>query len=422
MDNTNAGFGTALLFWYPRKATVPAPERRNQIMGKNRKTFRHLSFNARDTIQNGLSSGLSIREIAKHLGVSPSTVSREIRRNGIRKEARGYPADCPLAKRKPCCNMCVRRCSCDSEKHYYDCKAAKEKSDETKRLKRQGPDIPFARFARINEIVRAGVEKGQSIEFICTANPELAGMSAHRIRRWINRDLMEVKPAYLRRVRRMYSKKKDYKHKKGGYRAGNAIRYGRTMDDYGKYMESLDGGGAVVVQTDSVVGRKSDGRRLLTIMIPECSFQIGRLYETASAAESVLRETEAFVRELMKHTDREIAIVTDNGTEFASYDLLEAVSGRVHVFFADPYRSSDKAQCERNHELFRYVYPKGCSLDGLTKEDVDEVFSNINSYGRKRLNRKSPYDVAAETFGKGFLDALGMRRVEPKEVNLRAKK
>ena len=44
---------------------------------------RHLTLVQRCKIEAYLSSGRSQRDIAQRLGVSPSTVSREIRRNGI---------------------------------------------------------------------------------------------------------------------------------------------------------------------------------------------------------------------------------------------------------------------------------------------------------------------------------------------------
>ena len=62
----------------------------------------------------------------------------------------------------------------------------------------------------------------------------------------------------------------------------------------------------------------------------------------------------------------------------------------VKTFYARPMRSDDKAEAERNHELVRYVFPKGKSLDGLTQADLDSAFSNINSYVRRSKGDKTP--------------------------------
>ena len=81
--------------------------------------------------------------------------------------------------------------------------------------------------------------------------------------------------------------------------------------------------------------------------------------------------------------------------------------------------STDKASCERNHEFIRYVIPKGRSLDGLTQEKVGLLFSHINSYVRGSNENRTPYDLLAARFGEGFMEAIGIRRIPPKEVHLK---
>jgi len=110
------------------------------------------------------------------------------------------------------------------------------------------------------------------------------------------------------------------------------------------------------------------------------------------------------------------ANLCDNGIEFAQFYEIERYVGRS--FYATPYRSSDKPHCERAHELVRYVFPKGKSLNQITQEMLDEVFSNINSYIRKSKGDKTPYDLARARFGKAFLDAINIRRIDNKKVKL----
>lgn len=54
----------------------PAPQRRSR---------RALSLAEREEVSRGLAAGRSLRAIAAQLGRAPSTVSREIRRNGGRR-------------------------------------------------------------------------------------------------------------------------------------------------------------------------------------------------------------------------------------------------------------------------------------------------------------------------------------------------
>ena len=95
------------------------------------------------------------------------------------------------------------------------------------------------------------------------------------------------------------------------------------------------------------------------------------------------------------------------------------MSPRVKALFARPYCSTDKAGCERNHEFYRYVCPKGYSFDKFTQETVNGVFSNINSYIRESLKWKSPCQIVTETLGDAFLKGTGLTMISPKDVVLR---
>ena len=62
----------------------PAPRRRSRLA---------LSMAEREEISRGIVVGYSIRAIASQLGRAPSTVSREVRRNGGRQQYRANKAD-----------------------------------------------------------------------------------------------------------------------------------------------------------------------------------------------------------------------------------------------------------------------------------------------------------------------------------------
>ena len=112
----------------------------------------------------------------------------------------------------------------------------------------------------------------------------------------------------------------------------------------------------------------------------------------------------------------------DNGSEFATfYDIELNDDGKqiVKTFFTNPYRATDKSHCERNHEFIRYVIPKHTTLDRLTQHEVDELFSNINSYVRKALKNKTPYDLMVKKYGQKFVDDLNIIKIENKKVKLR---
>ena len=58
-----------------------------------RRSPRHMRADERETISRGIAAGMSLRAIAIVLGRAPSTVSREVRRNGGRASYRATSAE-----------------------------------------------------------------------------------------------------------------------------------------------------------------------------------------------------------------------------------------------------------------------------------------------------------------------------------------
>ena len=117
-------------------------------------------------------------------------------------------------------------------------------------------------------------------------------------------------------------------------------------------------------------------------------------------------------------------LLSDNGTEFDNLtDLEHDEDGEImcRVFYTRTYRSSDKAECERNHELFRYIRKKGKTLDTIDEEDIEIINSHINSYPRKSLDWKTPIEAMKEKFGNDIVKLLGIEEIKRKDVNLTAR-
>ncbi len=66
-----------------------------------RRSERHLSFDEREEISRGVAAGDSLRSIGVRLGRAPSTISRELARNGGRSRYRAHHAD-RAALRRAC--------------------------------------------------------------------------------------------------------------------------------------------------------------------------------------------------------------------------------------------------------------------------------------------------------------------------------
>jgi hypothetical protein len=62
--------------------------------------------------------------------------------------------------------------------------------------------------------------------------------------------------------------------------------------------------------------------------------------------------------------------------------------------------------------------PKGKSFDELTQEAINLMMDHINSYKRKKLNGKSPYESFCFYYGKDLADQLGCHEVATNSINL----
>ena len=77
-----------------------------------------------------------------------------------------------------------------------------------------------------------------------------------------------------------------------------------------------------------------------------------------------------------------------------------------------------KGGCEKNHELIRYVIRKGISLDPYSQSDINLMMNHINSYRRRELHGKSPYELASAMYLEEFISLLGLEEVAPNDIIL----
>ena len=115
-------------------------------------------------------------------------------------------------------------------------------------------------------------------------------------------------------------------------------------------------------------------------------------------------------------------LITDRGPEFEKHDLFEInyKTGeiRTDIFYCDPQMPSQKPHVENNHNYVRDIIPNGKSLKKLTQEDVDLMFSHINSTPRESLNDKTPYEVFSFFYGEDLLRKLNVTKIEKDAVTL----
>jgi IS30 family transposase len=86
------------------------------------------------------------------------------------------------------------------------------------------------------------------------------------------------------------------------------------------------------------------------------------------------------------------------------------------LFFCDPFRSSQKPYVEQNHSHFRDILPSGSSFDDLSQDDLNLIFSHINSGARPKFNGKTPFEMFTFTYAERLPPLLGIVKVQPESV------
>ena len=115
-------------------------------------------------------------------------------------------------------------------------------------------------------------------------------------------------------------------------------------------------------------------------------------------------------------------LLTDRGAEFEKYQLFEVNTKtgeiRTNIFYCDPQTPSQKPHVENNHNYVRDILPNGTSLKKLTQQDLDLMFSHINSAPRKPLNEKTPYEAFEFLYGNEILKKLNIQMIKKDMVTL----
>lgn len=120
-------------------------------------------------------------------------------------------------------------------------------------------------------------------------------------------------------------------------------------------------------------------------------------------------------------------ILTDNGSEFANYELIErSVFGSAphsRVYYCDVRQSQQKAGCERNHVELRKILPKGCGIrfDQLDCRDMAVLMSHLNSEPRASLLGATSLSLLKATLKEDagtLMDALGIEEISYKQLDM----
>ncbi|MCT0230222.1 IS30 family transposase [Synechococcus sp. CS-1324] len=137
-----------------------------------------------------------------------------------------------------------------------------------------------------------------------------------------------------------------------------------------------------------------------TVMGVDKRFSILTLVERRSGfaiikklkARTTLEVNAAAINAIAEHRRMFNTITFDNGTEFHDYKQLESRFS-VNCYFATPYHSWEQGSNESLNGLIRQYVPKGACMKLLTQERCDEIAEDLNTRPRKRHGFKTPSEL-----------------------------
>ena len=398
------------------------------------KAHKKLTLNDRVFIQTSIESNTSLTSIAKQLGVSTSTISREIKNHIVIKDTHGYGGNknrclnrltcdkkslcrgckvscakkmCRLCRKVPCntvckdyvedtckllskppyvCNSCNVRQRCPLKKKYYYALEANNKANKLRKESRSGFNLTEEELKEIDGLLSDRIKLGQSIHHIFTTSRDEMPICERQAYTLINQGMLSAIPLDMPRSVRMRPRKKKSRELK----VDKKCRVNRTYENYLKYMEEHSD--ETILEGDTVEGIKG-GKCILTLSWPSWSFQIGILrdHNNSSSVTKIVDDFYSSLGDELFHKIFPSVWLLDNGSEFSNPEAIEKYG--IKVFYCNPSSPYQKGFCENNHEHIRRVCPKGTSFDELDQDFFDLLFSHINSLVRKKLNDQTPFEL-----------------------------
>ena len=432
---------------------------------------KHMSKENREVIESGVRAGDAARAIAKRIGVSPSTVTREVKANRTVKERKlsakensslrcakrdscqasggacpkcstaltsckdcktrrciltcpDYePRMCPVTESWPyvCPEGCPKRGWCGLPKCSYDAGGADASYRETLSSSRSGICVTQEELDRMNGIVVPLSKQGQSFEAIWATHGEELPVCVRTAYKYQEAGAMGLTSLDMPLKARLLPRSRPAK---GGSGRARVDRAGRTYDDFKELPleEQLR-----AVQGDSVEGFSWNATDILSLHVVAREFQFYLKKKHADPA-AVVTWLDVIERALGSPEAFEAIfgiLLLDRGVEFDDWAGMERsclVEGarRCRVFYCDAQNSNQKSPAERNHQQLRRILPKRRSdFDKLSVWDVAVCCSHVNSYPLARWSGRCPLEVAAGLIPQRLLDELGIERVPADEVVLK---
>lgn len=318
-------------------------------------SYAHLTLEDRKYLQKLLADGNSIRKCAAIMGRSPSTISREIKRNRTKYQP----------KKKS-----------DNKYQYNYWRAQTLYTTRRRNLHRMVLQPESEEW----EFIVAGLQNYWSPQQICERwhyqFPERKKLCVSTIYRYIKLGRfhkISPKTHLRRRGKRKVPRNANF----------NTIQPDRTIPEWPEEIVTRSRLGDW--EGDTVYGGIGKGLAVTLVDRKSRLLRLG-LLDSRNATETRLAIEERLAGLPVK------SVSLDNGAEFSEFHQLEQALDTL-VYFAEPHKPWQRGTNENTNDLVRFFFPKGFDFRTVTAEDLQEVEDLINNRPRKCLGWRTPNEV-----------------------------
>jgi len=325
-----------------------------------RRAVRALTAADREQISRGLAADRSIRAIARTLTRPPSTISREVERNGGRAQYRAVEAEHRAWRRaerpKPC---------------------------------------RLAREPKLRALVAAKVELDWSPE-------QIAG--------WLKREYphdarMHISHETIYRTLYVQARGALKKELLAHLRRRHPLRRSRRYTTAGQPRGQIIDAVSISERPASVEDRAVPGHWEGDLLSGAKNTHIATLVERQSRFVQLIKvpskDTATVVGALTRHVQRlpdglMESLTWDRGLEMAHHKGF-TIATDVQVYFCDPQSPWQRGTNENTNGLLRQYFPKGTDLSTLTQAQLNTIARRLNTRPRKTLGFMTPAQKLAAT-------------------------
>jgi len=335
----------------PTGGIRPAPRSRSRLA---------LTLAEREEISRAVVAGHSMRSIAVQLGRAPSTLSREIKRNGGQACYRASQAD---------------QSAWDRGRRPKTCKLAQNRA-----LARIVAGKLQRRWSP--QQVAGWLKRTYPDDTSRQVSPETIYRSLYiQARGALKKELVE----YLRRTRVM-RRSRHFTQKREGH--------GRITDTV-----------SISERPASVEDRAVPGHWEGDLLFGSKNSQIATLVERhtryAMLVKVASKDTETVINALIKHARKlpeELykSLTWDRGKEMADHKRFTLATD-IQVYFCDPQNHWQRGSNENTNGLLRQYFHRQTDLSGYSQAQLNAVARQLNERARKTLNFETPAERFHQT-------------------------